>query len=70
MLILLNLSSSPYTKLDALTLDVLREQLIKIYRACELRNPTIYRRGEIAEAEPALPDWRMALERLFPPIWQ
>ncbi len=50
--------------------DVLREQLLKVYRACEPRNPTVYRRGEIAEAEPALPGWRLAVERLFPPIWQ
>ena len=50
--------------------DVLKEQLIKVYRASEPRTPTIYRRGEIADAEPALRDWRMAVERLFPPIWQ
>lgn len=52
--------------------DVLRGQLIKVYRAGErgTPNPTIYRRGEIAEAEPAVPGWRMAVEQLFPPIWQ
>lgn len=52
--------------------DVLRGQLIKVYRASERGNPnpTVYRRGEIAEAEPAVPGWRMAVEQLFPPIWQ
>ncbi len=50
--------------------DVLRGQLVKVYRASEPRNPIVYSRGEIAEAEPALPGWRLAVERLFPPIWQ
>ncbi len=50
--------------------DVLRGQLIKVYRASEPLHPTVYRRGEIAEAEPALPGWSLAVERLFPPIWQ
>jgi Uma2 family endonuclease len=50
--------------------DVLRGQLIKVYRASEPLHPTVYRRGEIAEAEPAMPGWSLAVERLFPPIWQ
>ena len=29
--------------------------------------PTIYRRGEIAEAEPAVPGWSMPVANLFPP---
>ena len=31
-----------------------------------LTNPTFYRRGEIAEAEPAVPGWTMAVDDLFP----
>jgi Uma2 family endonuclease len=50
--------------------DVLRGELIKVYRAGEPRNPTLYHRGEVAEADLALPGWRMEVERLFPPIWQ
>jgi Uma2 family endonuclease len=50
--------------------DVLREQFIKVYRANEPLHPTVYRKGENAEAEPALPGWSMAVEQLFPPIWQ
>jgi len=50
--------------------DVLRGELIKVYRASEQRNPTVYQRGEMAEAEPALPGWRTEVERLFPQIWQ
>ena len=29
--------------------------------------PTIYRRGECAEVEPAVPGWSMAVEDLFLP---
>lgn len=38
--------------------DVLREQAIRVYRASAPDNPTMYRRGESAEAEPAVPGWR------------
>ncbi len=49
--------------------DVLRGELIKVYRSNNPFHPTVYHRGEIAEAEPALPGWQMELEQLFPPIW-
>src|SRR6266478_9077015 len=39
--------------------DLLSPDVIKVYRASDPENPTIYRRGEIAEAEPAVPGWRM-----------
>ena len=45
--------------------DVLREELIRVYRAQDPRNPTIYRRGEVAEAEPAVPGWRFPVDELF-----
>lgn len=45
--------------------DVLRERLIRVYRADDPERPTVYRRGEIAEAEPAVPGWRMPVEELF-----
>lgn len=45
---------------DLLSLDV-----IKVYRASDPDNPTIYRRGDIAEAEPAVPGWRMPVDDLF-----
>lgn len=35
--------------------DLLGEDVVKVYRASELENPTIYRHGDIAEAEPAVP---------------
>ena len=45
--------------------DLLSEDVIKVYRASDPNNPTIYRRGDIAEAEPAVPDWRMPVDDLF-----
>jgi Uma2 family endonuclease len=45
--------------------DLLSPDVIKVYRASDPNTPTIYRRGEIAEAEPALPGWRMSVDELF-----
>lgn len=45
--------------------DVLRAELVRVYRANDPDNPTIYRRGELAEAEPALPGWEMPVDDLF-----
>jgi Uma2 family endonuclease len=38
--------------------DLLSDDVIKVYRASDPDHPTIYRRGEMAEAEPAVPGWR------------
>jgi Uma2 family endonuclease len=46
--------------------DVLDQQLIRVYRAGEPGTPTVYRRGDVAEAEPALPGWSMPVDDLFP----
>ena len=45
--------------------DLLSPDVIKVYRASNPDNPTIYRRGDIAEAEPAVPGWRMPVDDLF-----
>jgi Uma2 family endonuclease len=45
--------------------DLLSPDVVKVYRASDPNNPTIYRRGEMAEAEPALPGWRMPVDELF-----
>ncbi|HZB44132.1 MAG TPA: Uma2 family endonuclease [Pyrinomonadaceae bacterium] len=45
--------------------DVLREGVVRVYRASEPENPTVYRRGEVAEAEPAVPGWTMPVDELF-----
>jgi Uma2 family endonuclease len=46
--------------------DLLAEDVIKVYRASDPQHPTIYRRGEIAGAEPAVPGWRLPVDDLFP----
>jgi Uma2 family endonuclease len=45
--------------------DPLREQVIRVYRASSPETPTIYRRGDTAEAEPAVPGWTMPVNDLF-----
>jgi Uma2 family endonuclease len=45
--------------------DLESEDAIKVYRGSDPHRPTIYRRGEVAEAEPAVPGWRMAVNELF-----
>jgi Uma2 family endonuclease len=45
--------------------DVLQDQLIRVYRASDPEHPTVYQRGDVAEAEPAVPEWRMAVDELF-----
>lgn len=45
--------------------DLLSEDVVKVYRASEPKTPTVYRRGETAEAEPAVPGWAMPVNVLF-----
>jgi Uma2 family endonuclease len=45
--------------------DLLSEDVVRVYRASDPPNPTIYRRGDIAEAEPAVPGWTMPVDELF-----
>lgn len=45
--------------------DLLGDDVIKVYRATAPETPTIYRRGERAEAEPAVPGWSLPVDRLF-----
>jgi Uma2 family endonuclease len=46
-------------------IDLLSDDVVKVYRANDPERPTIYRRGEYAEAEPAVPGWRMPVDDLF-----
>ena len=48
--------------------DLLSEDVVRVYRSNNPENPTIYRRGENAEAEPAVPGWAMPVDDLFPEI--
>ena len=45
--------------------DVLKEQVTRVYRYASPDAPTVYRRGEILEAEPAVPGWTMPVDDLF-----
>jgi Uma2 family endonuclease len=40
-------------------------ECIHVYKAAEPNRPTTYRRGEVAEAEPAVPGWRVAVDWIF-----
>ena len=45
--------------------DLQSEDVIKSYKASDPDNPAIFRRGDIADAEPAVPGWRMPVDGLF-----
>lgn len=45
--------------------DLLSEEVIRVYKASDPEHPVLFRRGETADAEPAVPGWRMAVDDLF-----
>lgn len=44
--------------------DLLSDDVVKVYRATDPKNPRIYRKGDLAEAEPAVPGWSMPVDEL------
>lgn len=46
--------------------DVLHEKVVGVYRAEDPDTPTVYRGGDVAEANPALPEWTMLVDDLLP----
>jgi len=46
--------------------DLVDDLVVRVYRLGEPDRPTFYKRGEIAEAEPAVPGWRFSVEEMFP----
>lgn len=42
-----------------------KDTVIRVYRASDPEKPTAYRRGELSEAEPAVPRWRFPVDDLF-----
>lgn len=46
-------------------IDLLSPDVIKSYHTDNPNQPTIFRRGELANAEPALPGWRFPVDGLF-----
>ena len=45
--------------------DLLSEDVIKSYKASDPEHPVLFRGGDIVDAEPAVPGWRMAVNDLF-----
>ena len=45
--------------------DLLSDDVVRVYRHTDREQPTLYRRGDVAEAEPAVPGWTMPVEDLF-----
>jgi Uma2 family endonuclease len=42
-----------------------RDELVRSYRRDDSDHPTNYHRGDVADAEPAVPGWRIAVDALF-----
>src|SRR5439155_21734711 len=40
-------------------------ECIHVYRATQPERPTTYRRGQMAEAEPAVPGWQVPVDWIF-----
>jgi Uma2 family endonuclease len=45
--------------------DTKNPDVINVYRPDQPDQPTVYRRGDVAEAEPAVPGWRLGVDELF-----
>jgi len=46
--------------------DLLGADVVRVHRASDPDRPRVYRRGDRAEAEPALPGWSIPVDELFP----
>lgn len=45
--------------------DLLSENVIHVYRAIAPDDPVVFRRGEMADAEPAVPGWTFPVDVMF-----
>jgi Uma2 family endonuclease len=45
--------------------DLLADDVVRVYRLDHPDEPVRFRRGEVADAEPAVPGWRMPVDALF-----
>ena len=45
--------------------DLLSKHVVRAYRFSKPDEPTLYGRGQIVEAEPAVPGWTMAVDAIF-----
>lgn len=46
--------------------DLQSQDAVRVYRITTPGSPTVYKRHQLAEAEPALPGWTMPVDNLFP----
>ena len=46
--------------------DLLSNDVVRVYRSTDPQRAEVYHRGESAEAEPAVPGWTMPVDDLFP----
>ena len=47
--------------------DLLGVEVVRKFTADRPDHPTVYRRGDLADAEPAVPGWTMSVDDLFEP---
>ena len=45
--------------------DLLGDDTVRVYRSTDPDTPTVYRRGQTAAADPAVPGWTMPVDELF-----
>jgi Uma2 family endonuclease len=45
--------------------DLHGPDVVRVFRSCDPEHPIIYRRGQLADAEPAVPGWAMPVDDLF-----
>ena len=45
--------------------DLLSDDVVRVYRASDPEKAMIYRKGQVAEAEPAVPGWRVTVNEIF-----
>jgi hypothetical protein len=44
--------------------DLFSNEVIKSYRASDPDHPIVFRRGDVADAEPAVPGWTLPVDDL------
>jgi len=45
--------------------DLLAEDVVRKYSAADPEHPVVFRQDQIADAEPAVPGWKMKVDDLF-----
>ena len=45
--------------------DLFSDDVVRVYRSANHKNLAVYRHGEIVDAEPTLPGWKMPVDELF-----